>query len=906
MNREEQEDLLASRRKQFGISNTMRNVTDTGDIVGINRTRDVWRRGKDENPNNPFRNLQITEGIKFDSKAINDALQTAIERNQFTAQTGGGFFKQLWGSMTMYAGQDSIEKSRAEAEGLNQVMAILKDAISDLLAAIQVEETALRGMEKSGDAVFNTDGTLNAEASSSEAVATAARMEELKMGLRGVLAEAEMTDDIVESVGGNIKEILQRLGFAAPELQQCNKIIRNINAGLDKNGKALKFQKRTQEVLNYSYQLMSRHIGQIFKNWMMMLNPINLMKRAFSDFASYDTKWQRTMNVIKYNIRRIIKPFMEWLAQQLVNIIGLVNALVKGIGKAFGKNWDLFDQSAASAEKAKEEMEAAASVTAGFDELHDIGSSSNPADDLSGDIYTPQWEGLNKIIEDFGEKVGSVFKKIKDLTEGWDFWDWLILAGAALGGFLILKWLIGLFTGKTNPLQTVAKGFSFLEKAVGWAILIASFSLFTKVLTDFVECMKDADWEDICKTLLTLAGVFAELVLAAGGLMYISTALGVTLPAMLGLSAVVVVFSLLIYVLAKFMEITRELTSEEILNSLAALAGGLALIGLVVVALMVALAAIIATGVGAIAIVALAAVLAVVALIIQAMADYVRALGEAGEGIQKICEGIATIIETVGTQITNYVTAIGEIIVKVIEVVSKGITDVLTPIMEFMDSFMSKIFELAQTVAHEIGETIRTVIETVGQVIISIIDSIMNAIPNLLDSIIKFINELGPAINNFVDGFIQAITKMVNFAVSAFEYILNIGVDVINGLISAANTVPGVNIGYASKVDIPEFIPQYEVGTNYVPSDGLAYLHEGEAVIPKKYNQPYQPQGLSNEERAYMTQMIATMKSLDGTMKQGINVNGQFVQRGSDLVAVVNKTKSQTGADLLSNVAYAR
>lgn len=52
--------------------------------------------------------------------------------------------------------------------------------------------------------------------------------------------------------------------------------------------------------------------------------------------------------------------------------------------------------------------------------------------------------------------------------------------------------------------------------------------------------------------------------------------------------------------------------------------------------------------------------------------------------------------------------------------------------------------------------------------------------------------------------------------------------------------------------------------------------------------------------------MMNTMRSLDDTMKQGITVNGQFIQRGSDLVAVVNRTKSQTGADLLSNVAYAR
>jgi hypothetical protein len=31
-------------------------------------------------------------------------------------------------------------------------------------------------------------------------------------------------------------------------------------------------------------------------------------------------------------------------------------------------------------------------------------------------------------------------------------------------------------------------------------------------------------------------------------------------------------------------------------------------------------------------------------------------------------------------------------------------------------------------------------------------------------------------------------------------------------------------------------LPAYEIGTNYVPNDGLAFLHEGEAVIPKAYN----------------------------------------------------------------------
>lgn len=100
-------------------------------------------------------------------------------------------------------------------------------------------------------------------------------------------------------------------------------------------------------------------------------------------------------------------------------------------------------------------------------------------------------------------------------------------------------------------------------------------------------------------------------------------------------------------------------------------------------------------------------------------------------------------------------------------------------------------------------------------------------------------------------------------------------------------------------------VPHFATGTNYVPNDGLAYLHQGEAVVPKKYNTPYQP-GMSDEEKLYMKQMISVMNALDGTIKEGITVNGQFTQKGSDLVAVVNKTRSQSGADLISNVAYAR
>ena len=876
MSEEEQRKLQAQLIEKYGLTRQEGDPTSTRDKAQMYRRKTLYGWGKDTT--NPFADLKLTEGMNVNTKGITEALQKTIQRNMFNAQTGG-LFNNLIGPMTLYAGQPSLEKSRAEIDALNTVMANLRDVILTLLQSIQSKELQLGGLEESGKATFNADGTL-ASGSSNEAITIFAELEQQKESLTGVLAEVAKIDNVSAELDYKAHDILKVLGFVNPLLKDNNKIIQNVNAGLDKNGKALKFQTRTGEILNYSFQLMGRHIGQMIKRWLLMLNPINLIKKAFQDFASYDVKWQRTMNVIKYNFRRIIRPAMQWIAQQIVNIIGLVNALIKGIGQAFGKDWDLFDKEAADAEKMREELEAAANVTAGFDELHDIGGdSSNPAMDFlseDSDIYTPQWDSLYQGIQEFGKKVGEVFKTIKETVEGWNFWDWLAVGAGVVAGILVFKWILDLFSKGKNPLQSVADGFKSLQELAGLALVIASIAALTEALKDFIE-------------------------------------------------------------------VVGNMESQQVGQALIALAGALFIVGAVIIALLVALAAVIASGVGALAVVGLAAIIAAVALVIAAIAlltyaisdlvktisenatqiamlmliagaiviAIIRNIGEAlQEIIQKIGDVITQIIITVITGIQTTIVVIGATIVNVIQGIANAIMTVLQPIMDFIDRIIGRIVDLATTIAHEIGDTIRTIIETVGEIIMNIIDSITNAIPNLLHSILTFCHDIGPAIENSVDAICRSVTKLVNFVVSAVEYMANLIVGALNTInVQVPDWVPifgGKRFGFnLQKVEIQRFVPRYEKGTNYVPNDGLAYLHQGEAVVPKKYNQPYN-QGLSNEERAYMQQMMTTMKSLDGTMKQGININGQFVQRGSDLVAVVNRTNSQTGADLLSNVSYAR
>lgn len=1111
MNKEEQARARAERLEMFG-ENRGKNLSDTGDKAGVKRVKELfgWIYKRDGGNKELFQDVKLTPGFTGESAINTTAIMESLNKvlsgpEMFKAQTGGTF-RNIIGSMTGYVGMDSLEKSRAQAEGLNQVMSNVRKEVLALLQGIESKEMALSGMQQKGTAKFDKEGRITSD-SSSIARKTFVDLEEQKGVLKSALAEVMMIDQVVGKSGGKIKKILQNIGFVMPELREQNVIIQNINAGLDKNGKALKFQKRTGEVLNYSFQLMSRHIGQMLKNWMMQLNPINLIKKAFGDFAGYSTKWQRTMNVVKNNLRSIILPIMEKIAQLLVNMLGVLDIVLQKVQKAFGRTpISLFDQE--NAQKFKEEVEEINSVSAGFDELHDIGSDSDKsADNLMGEIYKPQ---LSEEWQNFADKLGDIFVGIAKAIQ-WCIDNWKLLAGL-LAAFVVAKglWnllnvassLSSLFGGMAKiPWAGIAKGLGWVAAAAATA---ASAYETVKLGNKWDQMDNKEKDSTIGKSVGfgTLAGGIIGTLIAPG----VGTAIGAGLGAAItgGIDSAI-------------SDYNGDDARAELTGALGGAGLGATIGTLIAPGIGTAVGAAIGAGVGwgveklshvgfsnggdysnlkistedlAWANEQLATAQDNAFKSLYNLKSLEEQAGQSGKELyDAVASGAMNFEDMSSAQMVVYdayeqhISVIDELnkaqkqqmdyessmdldrakhsdnyeeyINKMMDANEDGIysneelQDRFSQVYGELDRDSRKIFleqlpdtmkesvkkqgteylsnwskfydncctnwdnfktgwgkfwtgvgtaagtkwEEMKTGAKQTWENMKTNASTTWENMKTTAGNIWNSIKIEAGEIWESIknsaigqkvqetaknvetkwNEMktnaattweniktkaskkweeikDSAIGKKVQETWKNVTTKFNeiktdlgdswstLKSNASTYWTGIKDAIVNAAKNAWDGAKGFFVkigdklselwegfkeflaatgeklgnfvsgnGYKTNAEVnSRSVPSMAVGTNYVPNDGLVYLHQGEAVIPKKYNRPYEPGGMSSEERAYMTQMMSTMRSLDNTMKQGINVNGQFVQRGSDLVAVVNRTKSQTGADLLSNVSYAR
>jgi TP901 family phage tail tape measure protein len=110
--------------------------------------------------------------------------------------------------------------------------------------------------------------------------------------------------------------------------------------------------------------------------------------------------------------------------------------------------------------------------------------------------------------------------------------------------------------------------------------------------------------------------------------------------------------------------------------------------------------------------------------------------------------------------------------------------------------------------------------EKFKNVFLGIWGAIKNGIRAVINPIIGFLNSMLGGVESMVNGIASAINRIPSFNVP----------DWVPGLGGGSFGLPNI-----PRVSVPR-IPSLDVGTNFVASDGLAYLHQGEAVVPKEYN----------------------------------------------------------------------
>lgn len=181
------------------------------------------------------------------------------------------------------------------------------------------------------------------------------------------------------------------------------------------------------------------------------------------------------------------------------------------------------------------------------------------------------------------------------------------------------------------------------------------------------------------------------------------------------------------------------------------------------------------------------------------------------------------------------------------------------------------IFELAVSIIRGVVSVIVGIFTAGVELIKGVFGSITSTIKGVVDGIINFITGVftenwkkawegvktitakawdwilglfakgGKIFMGIKDGIGNIFKTIINGLITGINFVIKKPFDFVNGLLNKIKDIsflgisPFKNLWGYSPLPVPQ-IPKLAVGTNYVERSGYAMIHEGEAVVPKKFN----------------------------------------------------------------------
>lgn len=162
--------------------------------------------------------------------------------------------------------------------------------------------------------------------------------------------------------------------------------------------------------------------------------------------------------------------------------------------------------------------------------------------------------------------------------------------------------------------------------------------------------------------------------------------------------------------------------------------------------------------------------------------------------------------------------------------IDTAITTTWNGIKKFLSTTWGGISNTAKTIWENIKDFVTNPVTTIQTALNTAWETISKTATTSWESISDTATRIWNGVRDAIRGAINGIIGSINRFIRAFNGI-QISVPAVN--IPLVGKVGGFSIGVPQ---IPT-IPMLAQGTNYVPKDMYAFLHKGEAVVPKAYNQ---------------------------------------------------------------------
>lgn len=585
-----------------------------------------------------------------------------------------------------------------------------------------------------------------------------------------------------------------------------------LNSSIDKMNSKLKESKYNTDEIEKSSSNVGSKINDVIRKvgkWSLAIFGVRSaymgIRKAMSMLTQYDDKMASNIEYISYALANTLKPVIETIINLVAKLLAYINYLSKAwFGKEIFASAKAFtDMKKSSAGIAKNAKQTENSLT-DFDKITKLEDNSSSDSSSGGGVVAPSidlsnMEGIEipQWLKDFEKFCEPIINFFKDLIDKYGPVKGAIIGIVmALGGFIILKKIIGWITGLGKTGTSLTGFFDGLGKAASAIALLGGVALVIQSITDLIDTFSKSGM-----TLGDVAGLLGIVLgeLAAAFLILLG-ALTMLQPSWQSIAAAAVIFVGLSLVIESL---------NSLFETLAASGMSVGDVGVILIEVMGSL-------------VVLITALTVAAQFLQnplAMgglavlgATIVGILATIALTLPTILDACAKFINNIAPFVIQLLTTIGLLIDMLINSLGKN----LPPIVKSVGDLFTKIFN-----------GISKVIQSVGNVIVNILNTAKNLVTTVLSSILNFINQLGPAINRFVDGCISAVTKLINFLISGIEYLVNrLVIDGVNGIINGINKIGkyvGFTIPTVAQFKIPRFVPKYMAGGGIVdvPKTGV-------------------------------------------------------------------------------------